>query len=89
MIQQKWFVYIVQCADGTLYTGATPDIDKRIAAHNAGTGAKYTSRRLPVQLLFSEACVDRSAALKREHALKKFTRAEKFALITTATSRNV
>lgn len=85
MIQRKWFVYIVQCADGTLYTGTTPDVEKRIAAHNAGTGAKYTRQRLPVQLMFTESCVDKSTALKREFVLKKMTRADKFALIETAT----
>jgi len=64
------FVYMVRCADGTLYTGYARDPEKRTAAHNAGRGAKYTSTRRPVSLVYSERWRSRGAALKREYALK-------------------
>lgn len=73
--------YILRCSDGTLYTGVTNDIDKRLVAHNSGTAAKYTRSRGPVELLLVEACHDKSAALKREREIKAFSRAEKLALI--------
>ena len=60
-----WWVYILRCADGTLYTGATNDLDRRLAAHNAGRGAKYTRARRPVALVYREAAADKSAALQR------------------------
>lgn len=72
-----WSVYIARCADGTYYTGSTPDVERRITAHNAGKGAKYTRVRLPVTLMYQEACADHSSALKREHAIKQLTRAQK------------
>ena len=75
------FVYIVRCADGTLYTGYARDPDKRIAAHNAGRGARYTNSRRPVILVLSQRCRSRSAALRREHKLKTLTRSQKEALI--------
>jgi len=75
------YVYIVQCADGTLYTGYAVDLDKRIAAHNGGRGAKYTAGRRPVSLVYSESFDSKSDALKREHELKRRTRANKQALI--------
>ena len=78
-------VYILQCADGTLYTGSTNDLPARLRVHNAGRGAKYTKARLPVILLYSEDCGDRSAALKREIAIKRLTRQEKLQLIATQT----
>jgi putative endonuclease len=74
-------VYIVRCADGTLYTGYARDPEKRAQTHNAGKGAKYTANRLPVLLVYSEACESRSAALKREYELKSLTRAEKEILV--------
>lgn len=77
----QWVVYILECADGTLYTGITNDLDKRIAAHEDGTGAKYTKGRGPFKLLYREECENRSAASKRELAIKKLSRAEKMALI--------
>lgn len=80
---QPWSVYIVRCADGTYYTGSTPDVERRIVAHNAGKGAKYTRVRLPVALMYQEACLDHSSALKREHAIKQLTRAEKQLLTET------
>ena len=75
------FVYIVRCADGTFYTGYARDPHKRTSVHNAGKGAKYTARRLPVQLIYSEACLTRSDALKREYELKCLSRLEKEALV--------
>ena len=74
-------VYIVRCADGTLYTGYARDPEARIDAHNRGKGAKYTAARLPVTLVYTEAHESLSAALKREHALKRWTRTRKEALI--------
>lgn len=75
------YVYIVECADGTLYSGWTNDLEKRIAAHNAGDGAKYTRSRRPVKLRYYETFEEKSKALRRECALKKLTRMEKIALI--------
>lgn len=72
-----WHVYILRCADETLYTGIATDVAARLATHNAGKGAKYTRGRLPVSLLYAEAAPDRSAALKREHAIKRLSTAEK------------
>jgi putative endonuclease len=74
------FVYIVRCADGTLYTGYARDPERRTRVHNAGRGAKYTARRLPVLLVYWERCDSRSAALKREHAVKRLARTQKEAL---------
>jgi putative endonuclease len=75
-----WTVYLARCADGTLYTGVTTDPERRLAQHNAGSGAAYTRTRLPVTLVYREPTSDRSSALQREHAIKKLTRAEKEAL---------
>jgi predicted GIY-YIG superfamily endonuclease len=77
-----WHVYVVRCADGTLYTGVAKDLKQRIAAHNAGRGAKYTRSRLPVKLVYREAAADRGAALQREHAIKRLPRLAKRALVT-------
>ena len=77
----NWFCYILRCADDTLYCGITNDIDKRLAAHNAGTAAKYTRARGPVRLVYVEDCADRSAASKRELAIKNLARTKKLALI--------
>ena len=77
----KAFVYILECGDGTYYTGWTTDLENRLKTHNSGTGAKYTRSRLPVRLIYSEEVADRSAALKREAAIKKLTRAKKEKLI--------
>ena len=76
-----WTVYILQCRDGTLYTGITDNLPRRLAAHNAGKGAKYTRSRLPVELVYQEAVPDRSAALRREAAIKRLDRRRKLALI--------
>lgn len=74
-------VYILRCADGTLYTGWTNDLTARVAAHNAGRGAKYTRGRLPVRLVYSERVAGKGEALRRECALKRLTREEKQRLI--------
>lgn len=70
-------LYILRCADGTLYTGITNDLPKRLAVHNSGKGAKYVRTRLPVTVVYTEELADRSLASKREWAVKKLTRAEK------------
>ena len=75
------FVYILRCADGTLYTGYAIDLDQRCAAHTAGRGARYTAGRRPVSVVYSEQLPTISDALKREHALKRLTRSGKEALI--------
>ncbi|HEY4688374.1 MAG TPA: GIY-YIG nuclease family protein [Anaerolineae bacterium] len=75
------FVYIVECVDGTLYTGWAVDVAKRIAAHNAGRGARYTRMHGPVKLVYVEKCESRAAALKREARIKKLPRVKKLALI--------
>jgi putative endonuclease len=77
----SWFVYMVECSDGTIYTGVTIDLEKRVAKHNSGKGAKYTKMRLPVTLVYSEVALDRSAGLKREWQIKKLSRREKKLLI--------
>lgn len=76
-----YWVYILRCADGTLYTGCTNDLSRRLAAHNAGKGAKYTRSRRPVELVYREKVPDKSAALRREAAIKGLSRGEKLALI--------
>ncbi len=76
----NWTCYLLQCADDTLYCGITNDLDKRLAAHNAGEGAKYTRGRTPVKLMYRELCTDKSAALKREMEIKKMPRNEKLKL---------
>ena len=75
------FCYIVECADGTYYTGWAIDPERRVAIHNKGRGAKYTKMRLPVQLVYVEEQPDLSTALKREIAIKTMTRARKRKLI--------
>lgn len=76
-----WWVYILRCADGTLYTGMAADVDRRAAAHNSGRGAKYTRSRLPVRVVYREKCVSRGEALRREAVIKRLPRREKLALI--------
>jgi putative endonuclease len=79
-----YFVYILRCGDGSLYTGATNQVERRLAAHQSGRGAKYTRSRLPVELVYLEEVKDRSAALSREAAIKRMTRKQKLQLIQTA-----
>lgn len=76
-----WYVYILRCGDGTLYTGMTDDVERRLAAHRAGKGAKYTRGRGPLELVYSEPQPDRSAALRREYQIKRLPRADKLRLI--------
>lgn len=75
------YVYIVECSDGSYYTGYTNNIKKRLAAHNTGKGAKYTKSRRPVRLIYQEAFEHKTDALKREYAIKQLSRSEKAALI--------
>jgi putative endonuclease len=75
-----WFCYLLRCADDTLYCGITNDLEKRLVAHNAGEGAKYTRGRAPVILLYHEKCEGKSAALKREIQIKRLPRAQKWLL---------
>jgi putative endonuclease len=77
----RWSVYLARCADGTLYCGIAPDVAARIAAHDAGKGARYTRGRGPLELLITRRCRDRSMALRIEHAVKRLSRAEKLALV--------
>lgn len=80
----SYSVYILECSDGTLYTGIAKDVTKRLDEHNSSDkGAKYTKNRRPVKLLYSEASEDRSSASKREYAIKKLSRSEKLDLIGT------
>jgi putative endonuclease len=74
------FVYLLRCRDGSLYCGWTDDLERRVATHNSGKGARYTRSRKPVRLVWSEELADRSAALKREIAVKRLTRTQKLAL---------
>ena len=76
-----WLVYILECSDGTYYTGISNNIKKRIAKHNSGKGAKYTRGRLPVKLLWKCECEDKSSSLKEEFRIKKLSRKQKEALI--------
>jgi len=78
---RPWWVYLLRCADGSLYAGSTTDVDARARAHNDGRGARYTSGRRPVVVVYVEGCGSKSAALRREHALKRLTRREKETLI--------
>lgn len=79
------FVYLLRCADGSLYTGVTTDLARRVQEHNSGVrGARYTRSRRPVKLVHSEACDSRSAALKREAAIKRLPRAAKLMLVRAA-----
>lgn len=78
-----WIVYIVECADRSLYTGITNDLDQRIAAHRAGKGAKYTKYRRPLTLRYTESLESKGAALRREAAIKGLTRSDKLHLIST------
>lgn len=76
-----YYVYILRCGDGSLYTGSTNDVERRLKVHQSGRGAKYTRSRLPVVLAYQEELPDKSAALRREAAIKRLTRPEKLALL--------
>ena len=77
----EYTVYILRCGDGTLYTGITNDLDRRLRTHSAGRGAKYTRARLPVELVYREPSPDKSSALRRELEIKAMTREDKLKLI--------
>ncbi len=85
---RTWFVYLMQCADGTLYTGITTDPVRRLQEHNTGAprGARYTRNRRPVSLAYTEPAVDRAAALRREWAIKQLDATDKRALCSRWTS---
>jgi putative endonuclease len=82
------FVYIVRCADGSLYTGWTTDLDRRVAQHNAGRGATYTRLHRPVRLVYREDAPDRGTAMRRELAIKKLDRPRKERLIVESADRD-
>ncbi|HJC65089.1 MAG TPA: GIY-YIG nuclease family protein [Candidatus Blautia merdavium] len=75
------YTYILRCKDGSLYTGWTNDLEKRVACHNAGKGAKYTKARIPVELAYYESFQSKEEAMRREWEIKRLTRKEKLALI--------
>ena len=76
-----WYLYILRCKDNSLYTGITTDVEKRLEAHRAGKGAKYTRGRGPLELVYREECGDHSDALRREAEIKRLPRDEKLKLI--------
>ena len=77
----QWWVYVLLCADKTLYTGVSNDLAARVERHNAGSGARYTRSRRPVKLVYQEMAADRGAAQQREYAIRKLNPAQKRALI--------
>ena len=79
-MDKSWVLYILECKDGTLYTGITDDLERRLAAHSSGKGAKYTRGRGPLVLRYAENCEDHSAALRREFAVKQLKKEEKLVL---------
>lgn len=85
-MEKQWYLYILECGDGSLYTGITDNIGRRLAAHNSGTGAKYTRSRRPVELRYQETCASHGDALRREITVKRLSRGEKLALIGKADS---
>ena len=87
--RSKWFVYILRCGDGTLYTGITKDVARRCQQHNAGMASRYTRSRRPVALVYREPKASRSLALKREAAIKGMSRREKEWLIRKAGRRKM
>lgn len=80
-MEKEWVLYMLRCRDGSLYTGITNNLEKRLEAHRSGKGAKYTRGRGPLELVYTEKCEDKSAALKREVEVKKLSRDEKIQLI--------
>ncbi|MBI5525245.1 MAG: GIY-YIG nuclease family protein [Deltaproteobacteria bacterium] len=77
----QWFLYILECGDGSFYTGVTNDIERRVAQHNAGKASRYTRTHLPVKLVYSERCGTRARALVREREIKALPRRKKEALV--------
>ena len=80
-MEKQWYLYILRCADGTLYTGITTDVEKRLQQHQSGKGAKYTRGRSPLELVYREECGTHSDALKREYAVKSLNREQKEQLV--------
>ncbi len=80
IMEKQWVLYILECKDGTFYTGITDDLERRLAVHNSGKGAKYTRGRGPLVLRYTELCADRSSALRREIEIKKLRREQKMLL---------
>lgn len=88
-MDKKWILYILECKDGSLYTGITDDLERRLAAHWAGKGAKYTRGRGPLTLRYTEKCEDHGSALRREIAIKKLQKEEKLALCADYSNEEV
>jgi putative endonuclease len=88
VVKKRWHVYMVRCADGTLYTGVAVDVQRRVDEHNGARklGARYTRARRPVKLVYQEKAASRSAACKREYRIKQLNRREKIALIAAAST---
>lgn len=80
-MEKTWKLYILRCGDGSLYTGISTDVERRLEEHRAGKGAKYTRSRGPLELVYSEECGDHSTALKREMEIKSLSRSDKLKLI--------
>ncbi len=87
-MEKEWTVYILECGDGTLYTGITDDLERRLRAHAEGRGAKYTRGRGPLKLRHREAAPDKSTALKREREIKGLRRREKMEIIRKSEGKN-
>lgn len=83
-METLWYLYMLKCRDGSLYTGITTDVQRRLEEHRSGKGAKYTRGRGPLELVYNETCGTYSEALKREYAVKQLTRKDKLKLIETA-----
>lgn len=83
MIAEEYVVYILKCADDTLYTGWTNNLVNRLAAHQSGKGAKYTRARLPVEIVYQERCDTKRQAMQREYQIKQLTRKQKLKLISS------
>ena len=79
-MEKTWWVYILRCGDGTFYTGVATDVAARLETHRSGKGAKYTRSRGPLTLVYTEQCEDKTAAFRREYAIKQLRRSEKVAL---------
>lgn len=87
-MDKQWVVYILECKDGTLYTGITDDLQRRLRAHNSGKGAKYTRGRGPVKLRYQECCAGQGEALRRERQIKSLSRGDKWKLIGNSDQKN-
>lgn len=84
----EWYVYMLSCADGSLYTGVTKDLERRVEQHNRGVGARYTRSRLPVEICYHEPVASHGDALRREIALKRLSRREKLVLVRHFPQKN-